>query len=107
MSRKVTPILLMPPDEFAHVMLYNESRLSLSLLIHGPPTQCLPVAVVNIGLLILFVLLHFYFVLAGGKNVYVPSANVGARPMAIFELLDYIVNEVCWVHITIGFTMFK
>lgn len=31
--------------------------------------------------------------LTGSRNSYVPSANGGPRPMAIFELLDYIVNE--------------
>lgn len=37
------------------------------------------------------------FLLAGYRYSYVPSANGGPRPMAIFELLDYIVNEVCCV----------
>ena len=43
-------------------------------------------------------LLDVVSLLAGSnRNSYVVQGTDGPRPMAIFELLDYIVNEVCCV----------
>ena len=57
---------------------------------------CLPV---------LIILLQFLFAFVGtNRNSYnfptPPAMGIdGPRPMAIFELLDFIVNEVCYVRI--------
>ena len=79
----------------------NQCASCLPYIKNIPPlVRCTPVTSVlaELCFMCLAHLLDVVSLLAGSnRNSYVVQGTDGPRPMAIFELLDYIVNEVCCV----------